>query len=105
MITVIQEKVKRTEEKDQAGCRSPTRSILRVLQKINKAKRLEGEGVMLAPPFFQLPGRENLKFSGEDNGPTVFVSESLSESEQKQCSKKMGKLKDWAVWNRSEKKD
>jgi len=43
MITVIQEETKCTEYKEQAGYRSPTWSILRALQKINKAKRLEGE--------------------------------------------------------------
>ena len=43
LITVIQEETKRTEEKEEAGYRSPTWSILRALQKIDKAKRLEGE--------------------------------------------------------------
>jgi len=52
LITVIQEETKRTEEKEEAGYRSPTWSILRALQKINKAKRLEGEAVMSAPPYF-----------------------------------------------------
>jgi len=59
---------------------------------------------MSAPPFFQSAGREDLKFRGEDDGPTVVVWESLSESEQKQWSKKMGKSKDWVVWCRSRKK-
>jgi len=36
---VIQEETKRTEEKEEAGYRSPKWSILRALQKINKAKR------------------------------------------------------------------
>ena len=64
LITVIQEETKRTEEKEEAGYRSPTWSILRALQKINKAKRLEGEAVMSAPPraFFQLAGQGDLKF-------------------------------------------
>ena len=44
---------KRTEVKEEAGHRSPTWSILRALQKINKAKRIEGEAIMSAPPFFQ----------------------------------------------------
>jgi len=51
LITVIQEETKRTEGKEEAGYRSPTWSILRALQKIDKAKRLEGEAVMSAPPF------------------------------------------------------
>jgi len=82
LITVIQEETKRTVEKEEAGYRSPMWSILRALQKINKAKRLEGEAIMSAPPFFQSAGRGDLKFWGEDDGPTVVVWESLSESEQ-----------------------
>ena len=60
---------------------------------------------MSAPPFFQSAGRGDLKFWGEDDGPTVVVWESLSESEQEQWSKKMSKSKDWVVWCRSRKKD
>ena len=105
LITVIQEETKRTEEKEEAGYRSPTWSILRALQKINKAKRLEGEAIMSAPPFFQSAGRGDLKFWGEDDGPTVVVWESLSKSEQEQWSKKMDRSKDWVVWCRSRKKD
>jgi len=74
------------------------------LQKINKANKLEGEAVMSAPPFFQSAGRGDLKFWGDDEGPTVVVWESLSESEQEQWSKKMGRSKDWVVWCMSRKK-
>jgi len=91
LITVIQEETKRMEEKEEAGYRSPTWTTLRALPKINKAKRLEGEAVMSAPPFFQSAGQEDLKFWGEDDGPAVVVWESLSESEQEQWSEKMGK--------------
>ena len=55
-------------------------------------------------PSFSRP-RGDLKFWGEDDGPTVVVWESLSESEQEQWSKKMGKSKDWVVWCSSRKKD
>jgi len=94
LITVIQEETKRTEEEEEAGYRSPTWSILPALQKIIKAKRLEGEAVMSAPPFFQSAGRGDLKFWGEDDGLTVVVWESLSAWEQEQWSKKMRKSKD-----------
>jgi len=93
------------EEKEEAGYRSPMWSILRALQKINKAKRLKGEAVMSAPPFFQSAGRGDLEFWGEDDGTTVVVWQSLSESEQEQWSEKMGKSKDWVVWCRSRKQD
>jgi len=96
LITVIQEETKRTEEKEEAGYRSPTWSILRALPKINKAKRIEGEAIMSAPPFFQSAGRGDLEFWGEDDGPTVVVSE----SEQERWLEKMGKSKDWVVWCR-----
>jgi len=62
LIAVIQQETKRMEEKEDAGYRSPTWSILRALQKINKAKRFEGEAVMSASPFFQSAGRGDLKF-------------------------------------------
>ena len=78
---IIQEETKRTEEKEEAGFRSPTWSILRALQKIIKAKRLEDEAIMLAPPFFHSAGRGDLKFWGQDDGPTVVVWKSLSKSE------------------------
>jgi len=94
-----------SEKKEEAGHRAPTWSILRALQKINKVKRLEDEAIMSAPPFFQSAGRGDLKFWGEDDGPTVVVWESLSESEQEQWSEKMGKSKDWVVWCRLRKKD
>jgi len=73
LITVIQEQTKRTEEKEEARYRSPTWSILRALQKINKNKKFEGEAIMSAPPFFQSAGRGDLKFWGEDDGPTVLI--------------------------------
>jgi len=60
---------------------------------------------MSAPPFFQSAGRGDLKFSGEDNRPTVVVWESLSGSEQEQWSEKKGTSKDSVVWCRSRKKD
>jgi len=53
LITVIQEETKRTEEKEAAAYRPPTWSILRALQKINQAKKLEDKAVLSAPPFFQ----------------------------------------------------
>jgi len=52
---------------------------------------------MSAPPFFQLTGRGDLKFWGEDDRPTIVVWESLSDLEQEQLLEKMGKLKDWVV--------
>jgi len=60
---------------------------------------------MSAPPFFQSAGRGDLMFWGEDDGPTVIVWESLSESEQEQWSETMSKSKDWVIWCKSRKKD
>jgi len=56
LITAIQEETERTEEKEEAEHTSPTWSIPRALQKINKAKGLQGEAVISAPPFFQSAG-------------------------------------------------
>jgi len=70
---VIPAETKRTEKREETGYRSQTWSILRALQTIDKAKRLEGEAVMSAPPFFQSAGRGDLKFWGKHEGPTVVV--------------------------------
>jgi len=74
---------------EEAGYASPTWSILRALQKINTAKRIEGEAIMSAPPFFQSAGRGDLKFWEEDDEPAVVVWESLSES---------GRSSGWKRW-------
>ena len=60
---------------------------------------------MSAPPFFQSAGRGDLKFWGEDDGPTVVVWSSLSELEQEQWSQKMSESKYCVVWCRSRGKD
>jgi len=77
LITIIQKETKRTEELEEAGSRSPTWAVLRALQQINSATRIEGEASMSAPPFFQLAGRGDLLFCGEKEGPTVVIWESL----------------------------
>ena len=77
----IQEETKCTEEKEEAGFRSPTWSILRALQKINNAKRLEGKTIMSAPPFLHSAGRGDFTFWEEDDGPTVVIWKSLLKSQ------------------------
>jgi len=62
-------------------------------------------GGNISPSFPSVGWTRRPKFWGEDDGPTVVVWESLSESEQEQWSKKMGRSKDWVVWCRSMKKD
>jgi len=82
LIITIQKETKRTEELEEAGYRSPTWAVLRKLQQINSATRIEGEAAMSAPPFFQSAGRGDLLFWGEKEGPTVLTWESLSEQEK-----------------------
>ena len=64
LITTIRKETKRTEESEEAGYRSPTWAVLRALQQINSATRIEGESAMSAPPFFQSAGRGDLLFWG-----------------------------------------
>ena len=65
LITTIRKETKRTEELEEAGYRSPTWAVLRALQQINSATRIEGKAAMFAPPFFQSAGRGDLLFWGE----------------------------------------
>ena len=53
LITTIRKETKQTEELEGAGYRSPTWAVLRALQQINSARKIEGEAVMSAPAFFQ----------------------------------------------------
>jgi len=64
LITVIQEETERTEKKEEAGYRSPTCSILRALQKINKAKRIEGGAVNVSPSLLSVVGTRKPKVLG-----------------------------------------
>ena len=75
LITTILKEIKRTEELEEAGYRSPTWAVLRALQQINSATRLEGEAAMSAPPFFQSAGRGDLRllFWGKTEGPIVVI--------------------------------
>jgi len=75
--TGIRKETKRIEELEEAGYRSPTWAVLRALQQINSATRIEGEVAMSAPPFFQSAGRGDLLFWGENEGPNVVIWESL----------------------------
>ena len=103
LITTIQKETKRTEELEEAGYRSPTWAVLRALQQINSATRLEGEAAMSAPPFFQSAGRGDLLFWGKKEGPTVVIWESLSEQEKENWLKEASTMHDWVVWCKSKK--
>ena len=81
LIKTIQKETKRTEELEEAGYKSPTWAVLRALQQINSATRIEGEAAMSAPPFSQSAGRKDLLFWGEKEGATVAIWESLSEQD------------------------
>ena len=64
LITTIQKETEQMEEKEEPGYKLPTWKILRALQQVNKATRIEGETIMSAPPFFESVGRGELKFWG-----------------------------------------
>jgi len=81
LIATIRKETKPTEQLKEAAYRSPTWAVLRALQQINSATRIEGEAAMSAPPLFQSAGRGDLLFSGGGEGPTVVIWESLSEQD------------------------
>jgi len=103
LITTIRKETKRTKDLEDAGYRSPTWAVVRVLQQINRATRIEGEAAMSAPPFFQSAGRRDLLFWGEKEGPTVVIWESLSEQEKASWLEEASTMHDWFVCRRSKK--
>ena len=78
---------KRTEELEEAGYRSPTWAVLRALQQINRASRIEGDAAMSTPPFFQSAGRGDLLFWRGKEGPTEVIWERLSEQEKEMAGR------------------
>ena len=52
-------------EPEEAGIRSKTWAVLRALQQVNSATRIDGEAAMFARPFFQSAGQGDLLFWGK----------------------------------------
>jgi len=73
LITTIRKETERMEEKEEAGYRSPTWRVLRALQQVNKATRIEGETIMSAPPLFESASRGDLECWGAAERPTVVI--------------------------------
>jgi len=103
LITTIRKETKRTEELEEAAYRSPTWVVLRALQQINSATRIEAEAAMSAPPFFQSAGRGDLLSWGGEEGPPVVIWESLSEQEKKSWLEESSTMHDLVVWCQSKK--
>ena len=49
LITTIRKETKQTEDLEEAGYRSPMWAVLRALQQINSATRIEGEAAICLP--------------------------------------------------------
>jgi len=83
---------------EEAGNRKPTWAVLRALQQINSATRIEEEATMSAPPFFQSAGRGNLLLWEEKEGITVVIWESPSVQEKESWLEEASTMHDWVVW-------
>ena len=56
---------------------------------------------MTAPPFFPSAGRGTTRFWGKEQGPTVFLWESLGEEGREEFEKVIRTHRDWVVWSRA----
>jgi len=102
-IATIRKEINRTEELEEAGYRSLAWALLRALQQINSATRIEGGAATSVLPFFQSAGRGDLLFCGEKEGPTVVIWESLSKQEKESWLEKARTMHGWVVWCNSKK--
>ncbi len=100
----IRKEGEQQEHLEARGYRSPTWRLLRALQSLFSAVQLQGESAVTAPPFFPSAGRGATKFWGEEQGPTVFLWESLGDKEREECEKAIRERKDWVVWSRARPK-
>jgi hypothetical protein len=99
--TFIRAEVELQERLEAMGYRSPTWRLLRALQSLLSAVQLQGESSATAPPFFFSAGRGTTKFWGKEQGPTVFLWESLDEGGREDCERAIRTHKDWVVWSRA----
>jgi ribonuclease HI len=98
--TFIRAEVELQERLETMGHRSPTWRLLRALQSLLSAVQLQGESAVTAPPFFPSAERGTTKFWGKEQGPTVFLWESLDEGREK-CERAIRTHKDSVVWSRA----
>jgi hypothetical protein len=75
--TLIRAEVEQQKCFEAMGYRSPTWRLLRALQSFFLAVQLQGESAVTAPPFIPSAGRGTTRFWGKEQGPTIFLWESL----------------------------
>ena len=98
---LIYQEVNYQNQVEAEGYRSPSWRMLRALQGVHGATRLQGESAVAAPPFFANAGRGKKVFWGNNDGPTVFLWESLDEDGRQECERVMSERRDWIVWSRT----
>jgi hypothetical protein len=99
--TLIRAEVEQQERLEAMGYRSQTWRLLRALQSLLSAVQLQGESAVSAPPFFPSAGRGTTRFWGKEQGPTVFLWESLGEEGREECERVIRTHRDWVVWSRA----
>jgi hypothetical protein len=99
--TFVGEEVARQQAAEEAGYRTPTWTVLRKLQALNEARRIDGGTVITLPPFLDNATRSGTELWGESDGPTVYLWDTLTEEEKKTCKEQLERTKDWVVWCKS----
>ena len=68
----VGEEVARQQAAEEAGYRTPTWTVLRKLQALNEAKRIDGGTAITLPPFFDNATRGGTELWGKSDGPTCI---------------------------------
>jgi hypothetical protein len=99
MAMFIREEVEHQELLEAAGYRLPTWRVPLALQALLSVTHVQGESVVVAPPFFPTAGRGIVWFWGNEQGPTVFLWDDLDEKGQEECERTIQTRNDWVVWS------
>jgi hypothetical protein len=99
--TFVGEEVARQQAAEETGYRTPTWTVLRKLQTLNEAKRIDGGTAITLPPFYDNATRGGTELWGKSDGLTVYLWDTLTEEKKKTCNEQLEKTKIWVVWCKS----
>jgi hypothetical protein len=91
--TFIRAEVDQQDRLEAMGYRSPTWRLLRALQSLLSAVKLQGESSVTAPPFFPRAGRGTIRFWGKEQGRQFSCGKAWVKRDEKNVNRRFVRAK------------